>query len=54
MLFAYIRNAITNISINHTDFLIAFFMLRNKAENRIFCIVLKDEGGPEPSCVFMF
>lgn len=46
-MFTYIRNYITNISIDHTDFFIAFFMLKNRAENRTFCIVLKDEEGPE-------
>lgn len=52
-MFTYIGNAIINICINHTDFFIAFFMLRTRVENRTFCIVLKYEGGPEPSTLYV-
>lgn len=40
---------IANININYADFFIAFkAMLRNRAENRTYCLVLIDEGWPEP------
>lgn len=40
---------IANININYTDFFIAFnTILRNRAGNRTYCLVLTDERGPEP------
>lgn len=39
---------IANININHTDFVAFKTVLRNRAENRRYCLVLKDEGGSEP------
>lgn len=46
---------IANININHADVFIAFkTMLRNRAENGTYCLVLKDEGGPEPfMCLYI-
>lgn len=40
---------LTIANINHADFFIACkTMLRNRVENRTYCLVLKDEGGLEP------